>query len=99
MSNADLHKYQRFVRDAERSPDYWQEAAMIEFTEALCREMRRRHLSRPATARRLNMSVRKLVAILAHDDELIPVRTLVRCAMAVGGRLHMEITPREKRRA
>jgi transcriptional regulator with XRE-family HTH domain len=85
-----MEKYRDFLDQAEASPDYWRELAIIELTEGLCRRMEEKKISRAELARRLGTS-RAYVTKLLGGDANFTLTTMVKLAMALEGTLQINI--------
>lgn len=83
-------KYRELLARAESSPDYWREAAIIGFTEGLCRRMEEKKISKAELARRMGTS-RAYVTRLLGGDANFTLGTMVKLALAVDGALHVRI--------
>lgn len=83
-------KYRELLDRAESSPDYWREAAIIGFTEGLCRRMEERKISKAELARRMGTS-RAYITRLLGGDANFTLGTMVKLALAVDGALHVRI--------
>lgn len=83
-------KYRELLDRAESSPDYWREAAIIGFTEGLCRRMEEKKISKAELARRMGTS-RAYITRLLGGDANFTLGTMVKLALAVDGALHVRI--------
>jgi transcriptional regulator with XRE-family HTH domain len=83
-------KYRQLLDRAEASPDYWREAAIIGFTEGLCRRMEEKKISKAELARRMGTS-RAYITRLLGGDANFTLGTMVKLALAVDGALHVRI--------
>ncbi len=86
-----LEKYRNFLESAKTSPDYWHEAAVLEFTLDLLRRMEEQDVSRAELARRMGTS-RAYITRLLGGDANFTLMTMVKLSMAVGGALHIHIS-------
>ena len=89
-----LEKYREFLKQVKTSPDYWHEAAVLEFTEDLQRRMEEQDVSRAELARRMGTS-RAYITRLLGGDANFTLMTMVKLSMAVGGALHVHISDRQ----
>lgn len=89
-----LAKYWEFLEQAETSPDYWHELAVLDFTEDLQQRMEEQNVSRAELARRMGTS-RAYITRLLGGDANFTLMTMVKLSMAVGGALHLHISDRE----
>ncbi|HSN85995.1 MAG TPA: helix-turn-helix transcriptional regulator [Thermoanaerobaculia bacterium] len=85
-----IERYRQLLDRAESSPDYWREAAIIEFTESLCRLMEEKKISKAELARRMGTS-RAYITRLLGGDANFTLGTMVKLALAVDGSLEVRI--------
>lgn len=85
-----IERYRQLLDRAESSPDYWREAAIIEFTEGLCRRMEEKKISKAELARRMGTS-RAYITRLLGGDANFTLGTMVKLALAVDGSLVVRI--------
>ncbi|HSF42148.1 MAG TPA: helix-turn-helix transcriptional regulator [Thermoanaerobaculia bacterium] len=85
-----IERYRQLLDRAESSPDYWREAAIIEFTEGLCRRMEEKKISKAELARRMGTS-RAYITRLLGGDANFTLGTMVKLALAVDGSLEVRI--------
>lgn len=85
-----LERYRQLLDRAESSPDYWREAAVIQFTEGLCRRMEEKKISKAELARRMGTS-RAYVTRLLGGEANFTLGTMVKLALAVDGSLEVRI--------
>jgi transcriptional regulator with XRE-family HTH domain len=89
-----LAKYREFLEQVETSPDYWHEAAVLDFTMDLLHRMEEQNVSRAELARRMGTS-RAYITRLLGGDANFTLMTMVKLSMAVGGALHVHISDRQ----
>lgn len=85
-----IERYRQLLDRAESSPDYWREAAVIQFTEGLCRRMEEKKISKAELARRMGTS-RAYVTRLLGGEANFTLGTMVKLALAVDGSLEVRI--------
>lgn len=85
-----IERYRQLLDRAESSPDYWREAAVIEFTEGLCRRMEEKKISKAELARRMGTSRAYVTRLLAGEANFT-LGTMVKLALAVDGSLEVRI--------
>lgn len=85
-----IERYRQLLDRAESSPDYWREAAVIQFTEGLCRRMEEKKISKAELARRMGTS-RAYVTRLLGGEANFTLGTMVKLALAVDGSLQVRI--------
>ena len=85
-----IERYRQLLDRVESSPDYWREAAIIEFTEGLCRRMEEKKISKAELARRMGTS-RAYITRLLGGDANFTLGTMVKLALAVDGSLVVRI--------
>lgn len=83
-------------REARKQPAYWEEGAILEFTEELVREMERQHVSRAELARRLGTSPAYITKILRGDANFT-LATMVKLARALDTELRLALAPAQSR--
>jgi transcriptional regulator with XRE-family HTH domain len=85
-----IERYRQLLDRAESSPDYWREAAVIQFTEGLCRRMEEKKISKAELARRMGTS-RAYITRLLGGEPNFTLGTMVKLALAVDGSLEVRI--------
>lgn len=83
-------------REAESHHDFWEEQAIITFTEDLCLAMERVGVSRAELARRLGTSQAYVTKILRGNANFT-LRTMARIALALGLEFRTHLAPRGSR--
>lgn len=84
--------FQTFFEDAEKSPAYWVERAVLEFTEDLVARMESEGISRAELARRIRCSPAYVTKILRGSTNFT-LESMVRVAQAVGCNLRTHLQP------
>ena len=75
---------------AEEHEDYWIAGAILEFTEAVVREMERQGISRTELARRLGATPAYVTKILRGKVNFT-LATMMRLARALNSEMHVEL--------
>ena len=84
--------WQEFVQAARQSPEYWEFGAILDFTEAMVREMDRQQITRAELARRLGSSPAYVTKILRGDANFT-LETMVKIARALDTELRVALAP------
>jgi transcriptional regulator with XRE-family HTH domain len=87
-------KYKEFVRIARKRIDYWRQVAVRDFTEDLLYRLQQKKLSQARLADKLGVRPAYISRILRGTDNLT-LETMVKVAMAVGGKLRIHIADQE----
>lgn len=82
--------------EAESHVDFWEEEAIIRFTEDVCLAMERAGLSKAELARRLGTSNAYVTKVLRGNANFT-LKTMARLAIALDSELRMRLAPRESR--
>ncbi|HXU33217.1 MAG TPA: helix-turn-helix transcriptional regulator [Thermoanaerobaculia bacterium] len=90
--STDLGLFQKMVAEAEATPDFWAEGAILEFTEALWARMEEEKVSRAELARRLGTSKAYVTKVLGGNANFT-LHSLAKLALAVGGKVRIGIEP------
>lgn len=77
---------------ARRSPEFWHEVAVDDFTEEVIETMARRGVSRSELARRLGTSKAYVTKLLGGDANFT-LMTMVKLALALGAELRVHLAP------
>jgi transcriptional regulator with XRE-family HTH domain len=88
----NLDRYRKMFEEAEQSVDYWAEAAIVEFTEALWARMEDEKVSRAELARRLGTSKAYVTKVLGGNANFT-LYSLAKLALAVGAKVRVSIDP------
>ena len=91
-----MGKYGRLVRRVVGGVDYWTQAAMRRFVLEIDRRMRDQSMSRALLAKKLS-STPAYVTKVMRGDVNFTLETMTKLALAVGGRLHVEVVDRDSR--
>jgi transcriptional regulator with XRE-family HTH domain len=84
--------FEEFFREARESQDYWEFGAILDFTEAMVREMDRQQITRAELARRLGTSPAYVTKILRGDANFT-LETMVKIARALDTELRLALSP------
>jgi transcriptional regulator with XRE-family HTH domain len=90
----NMSKYGRLVRRAVESVDYWTQAAMRRFVLDINSRMSAQYISRVELAKKLGTSPAYITKALRGDVNFT-LETMTKLALAVGGKLHIEVVNRE----
>ena len=89
-----MGKYGRLVKRAVESVDYWAQAAMRRFVLDINNRMSEQDISRVDLARKLGISPAYVTKALRGDVNFT-LETMTKFALAVGGKLHIEVVNRD----
>ncbi len=92
IMSTDLSRFQKMVAEAEATPAFWAEGAILEFTEALWARMEEEKVSRAELARRLGTSKAYVTKVLGGNANFT-LHSLAKLALAVGGKVRISIDP------
>ena len=90
--STDLSRFQKMVAEAEATPEFWAEGAILEFTEALWARMEEEGVSRAELARRLGTSKAYVTKVLGGNANFT-LYSMAKLALAVGGKVRIGIEP------
>ncbi len=90
--STDLGRFQKMVAEAEATPEFWAEGAILEFTEALWARMEEEGVARAELARRLGTSKAYVTKVLGGNANFT-LYSLAKLALAVGGKVRISIEP------
>jgi transcriptional regulator with XRE-family HTH domain len=93
QAKSDAGRYQDLIRWAERSPEYWREAAGVQFAEELAGRMSKQGVTRAELARRLGTSKANVTKLLGGNANFT-LATMARLAAALDGVLQLHIADR-----
>jgi transcriptional regulator with XRE-family HTH domain len=82
--------------EAEKRVEFWEEDAIITFTEDVCVAMERAGVSRAVLARRLGTSPAYITKVLRGNTNFT-IKTMVRLAVALDMEFCPHLAPRESR--
>lgn len=82
--------FAELFKRAEEHEDYWLAGAILEFTEAVVREMERQGISRTELARRLGTTPAYVTKILRGKVNFT-LATMVRLARALSSEMHVQL--------
>ena len=89
-----MGKYGRLVGRMVRSVDYWAQAAMRRFVSDIDRRMREQKMTRVQLAQKLG-STPAYVTKVMRGDVNFTLETMTKLALAVGGKLQVQVTDRD----
>lgn len=92
IMSTDLSRFQRMVAEAEATPEFWAEGAILEFTEALWARIEEEKVSRAELARRLGTSKAYVTKVLGGNANFT-LYSLAKLALAVGAKVRVSIEP------
>jgi transcriptional regulator with XRE-family HTH domain len=82
--------FAELFKQAEEHEDYWLAGAILEFTEAVVREMERQDISRTELARRLGTTPAYVTKILRGKVNFT-LATMMRLARALSSEMHVQL--------
>jgi len=85
-----LRSYREFIEQAEGSPEYWIEGAILEFTEELSRAMASEKISRAELARRIGASPAYITKVLRGNANFT-LASMVKLSRALGHELRLSL--------
>lgn len=75
--------FQRLFADAAKSPEYWEEMAIMSITEELCRVMEEKGISRTEFAKRIGRT-EKYVGRIMRGSVRFDIPSIVHWSLALG---------------
>lgn len=84
--------FRELFEAAERRPEYWEEGAILDFTEALHAAMEEQGVSRAELARRLGTSQAYVTRVLSGHANFT-LKTMSKLAFALGMQLDVGLSP------
>ena len=87
-------KYRAFLTGARKKVEYWRQLAVRDFTEDLLLRMQARGIKQVALAAKMEVRPAYVSRVLRGSDNLT-LATMVKMAMAVGGKLRLHIADRD----
>ena len=84
--------FKQLFEEAERRPEYWEEGAILDFTEALHVAMDEQGMTRAELARRLGTSQAYITRVLSGNANFT-LKTMSKLAFALGMRLDVGLSP------
>lgn len=88
--------FREVFAEAQSRVDFWEEDAVLSFTDDLCLAMDRAGTSRAELARKLGTSQAYITKVLRGDANFT-LRTMARLAFALDSQLRFHLAPRESR--
>ena len=95
MSQSTPRTAPEILENARRGQIYWEERAILDFTEDLLAMMKRRRLSQKELAERLQTAPAFISKLLSGNNNYT-LKTMVKVARALNSRLKVQIEPLEK---
>ncbi len=89
-----IKSLQTLLSEAKKRDSYWVACAISTFTEEIHKLAEQGNISRAELARRLGTSPAYVTKIFGGNANFT-VETMVRLARAVGGQLHLHVSPQE----
>ncbi len=86
--------FRQLFDDARRMPEYWEEGAIIAFTEALSAAMAEQGITRTELARRLGTSQAYVTRVLGGNANFT-LKTMTKLAFALGMQLNVGLRPQQ----
>jgi len=87
-----MNMFEKMIADAQTRNTYWEELAIIKFSEEVCQLMEKQGVSRAELARRLNKSQAWVTKLLGGSNNFT-LETMVRVSRALGGELNVRVQP------
>jgi transcriptional regulator with XRE-family HTH domain len=84
--------FKQMLAEARRMPKYWEEGAILEFTEALYIAMEEQRVTRAELARRLGTSQAYITRVLSGNANFT-LKTMAKLALALGLQLEVGLGP------
>lgn len=91
-----MGKYGHLIKRVVGGVDYWTQAAMRRFVLEIDRRMRDQSMSRALLAEKLSTSPAYVTKVMRGDVNFT-LETMTKLALAVGGRLQIEVVDSESR--
>jgi transcriptional regulator with XRE-family HTH domain len=90
MHQNTRESFDDFFADAEKRDTYWEELAILEFTEALVARLKSLSLSKSEWAKRLGIGPSQVTKLLAGENNFT-LRTMVKLARSLGCELAADL--------
>ena len=84
--------FKQMLAEAQRMPEYWEEGAVLDFTEALYIAMEEQGVTRAELARRLGTSQAYITRVLSGNANFT-LKTMSKLALALGLQLEVGLGP------
>ena len=84
--------FKQLFEEAERMPEFWEEGAILDFTEALSVAMEEQGVTRTELARRLGTSQAYITRVLSGNANFT-LKTMSKLALALGMQLDVGLSP------
>ncbi len=92
MNRNTPKSFDAFLADAEKRDTYWEELAILEFTEALVARLESLSLSKSEWAEKLDISPSLVTKLLAGENNFT-IRTMVKLARSLGCQFMPDLRP------
>jgi transcriptional regulator with XRE-family HTH domain len=86
--------FKQMFAEARRKPEYWEEGAILDFTEALFIAMEEQGVTRAELARRLGTSQAYITRVLSGNANFT-LKTMSKLALALGLQLEVGLGPQK----
>ena len=87
--------FKQMLAEARRIPEYWEEGAVLDFTEALYIAMEEQGITRAELARRLGTSQAYITRVLSGHANFT-LKTMAKLALALGLQLEVGLGPQSQ---
>lgn len=88
--------FNEILRRAERSPEFHEQGAILDFTEGVVKAMKEQKLTNAKLAKRLKMPVRSVARVL-QGKNAFTIKMMTTCAMAIGMTLKISLEETKQR--
>ena len=85
--------FRQLLAEGRRMPEYWEEGAILDFTEALYAAMEEQGVTRAELARRLGTSQAYVTRVLSGQANFT-LKTMSKLALALGMQLEVGLGPK-----
>jgi len=86
-----INRVERFIRDARESDEYWEEGAILDFTEQLAALMKKQNVSHAELAKRIEVPPAYISGTMCGNASYT-LASMVRIARALGAEVRVQIT-------
>ncbi|MEO6789123.1 MAG: helix-turn-helix transcriptional regulator [Chthoniobacteraceae bacterium] len=90
MNPSTSETFKSFFDKSRKSLGYWEERAILDFTEGLLERLEQQGVSKTTLAERLGVSLPYVMKLIGGSNNFT-MRTMVKVARALGARLHFEL--------
>ncbi len=92
-----IKSYKELFEEARKSPEYWTEHAVLDYTTALWAQMQEKQVTQAELARSADIAPSMLSRVL-NGTHNVTMRTMVRLAHALGMRVRISLEPHQASR-